>query len=153
MITEHDVEQAQKQWGSAIVRIGSLVEDQDRCRQEACEVLQQLYAFEESTGCLFKPTKARDVPFRNTYAAALSYFVGEDPNFPEDHGFARNPWKSVRFKNSGFLLFEETSLAMGHYWFQDNAGEEIRVEYTFGYLRNRFNQMKISLHHSSLPFS
>ena len=41
---------------------------------------------------------------------------------------------------------------MGNYFFTNLEGQEIKVEYTFGYkLVN--NEIKIDLHHSSLPYN
>ena len=43
---------------------------------------------------------------------------------------------------------------MGHYFFTrfDN-NQEIKVEFTFGYVRSNSGNLIINLHHSSLPFT
>ena len=42
---------------------------------------------------------------------------------------------------------------MGDYVFVDaTSGDEVRVEYTFGYKRNDDGKVRICLHHSSVPY-
>ena len=92
-----------------------------------------------------------DDPFRNSYDEALSYFVGG--MLEEDKGFALQPWTAVRFENEDLLIRDDHALAMGLYYFTDTAGNETKVEYTFGYRLDDDGSVKIELHHSSLPFS
>jgi len=42
---------------------------------------------------------------------------------------------------------------MGDYYFTKTNGEEIKVEYSVGYIKDKHGNLKINLHHSSLPFS
>merc|ERR1711918_184063 len=111
---------------------------------------------------LFKPTKATDHPFRPTGEDAMSYFVGaeamkNDKFKGEDAGFAINGgrgWKSVTFRNHKVDLNADTAQAMGDYIFVDaTSGDEVRVEYTFGYKRNDDGKVRIYLHHSSVPYA
>ena len=44
-------------------------------------------------------------------------------------------------------------MAMGKYFFTPQKGEGVKVEYTFGYVKNDDGKLKIVLHHSSLPYS
>merc|ERR1719261_2384966 len=75
----------------------------------------------------------------------------------EDAGFAINGgkgWKSVTFRNHQIDLNGPTAQAMGDYIFVDaTSGDEVRVEYTFGYKRNEDGKVRISLHHSSVPYA
>jgi hypothetical protein len=41
---------------------------------------------------------------------------------------------------------------MGNYYFTTPEGEEVKVEYTFGYILED-GELLINLHHSSLPFA
>ena len=42
---------------------------------------------------------------------------------------------------------------MGDYVFTDaTSGEQVRVEYTFGYKRCEDGEVRICLHHSSVPY-
>ncbi len=152
MITKKDIETAQEVWGEGVVRIGSLQDNRDQCETYTKKFIAELYDFENKE-VLFKPTKAAMKQFRPTKEGALSYFIGGDPNFPEDKGFALQPWTNVRFENANFIIEEKRALAMGNYYFTDLSGGETKVEYTFGYERNGDGSLKIDVHHSSLPFS
>ncbi len=152
MITQQDVLTAQQEWGKGIVRIGSAMNERRSCEHETERLIDLLYAFERGR-VLFKPTKAADIQFRLTKAGAKSYFIAGDADYPEDHGFALNPWIGVRFENASMILEETRALAMGNYYFTDTDGNEIRVEYTFGYTKAENGNLKIDLHHSSLPYT
>lgn len=41
---------------------------------------------------------------------------------------------------------------MGEYFFTTTDGEDVKVEYSFGYIRDANGDLKINLHHSSLPY-
>ncbi len=142
---------AQAAWGDAIVAIGAAATKGEDPRPVAAEALDRLYAFDLGP-VLFKPTKAAEAPFRVERRGALSYFVGGDPGFPEDHGFALQPWTAVRFEDAAICPIHGGVLTMGHYVFTDLAGAETRVEVSFGYLRDIHGQLRIHLHHSSLPY-
>lgn len=152
MVTEQEVLKAQENWGNGIVKIGSLKDNQAQCEEATEAHLKNLYAFDRGV-VLFKPTKAADVQFRPTYESAMSYFIGGNSKYPEDHGFAIHPWTAVRFENSDIILEETRALAMGNYYFTDLEGVETKVEYTFGYTKDEEGNLKIDLHHSSIPFS
>ena len=92
-------------------------------------------------------------PFRLDKEGARSYFVGGNPSYTEDNGFALKKWKAVRFVNADIILEVNHAIAMGTYFFMDGEGNETRVEYTFGYLRANGDTLKINLHHSSLPYN
>jgi len=151
MITEEEVNKVQEKWANSIIQIGNLKDNRDAHVSEASKLLDGLYAF-EATKVLFKPTKASKEPFRLEREAALSYFIGGNSNFPEDNGFALHPWNSIRFENASFILEEKRALVMGHYYFKGEGEDELKVEYSFGYRKTNNNELKIDLHHSSLPF-
>ncbi|MEM6988979.1 MAG: hypothetical protein AAF721_00735 [Myxococcota bacterium] len=85
--------------------------------------------------------------------AALSYFVAGNEEFGEGKGFALQPWTKVRFENTGVVLGDDHALAMGHYFFTDTDGGGTKVEYSFGYILDANGELRINLHHSSLPYS
>ncbi len=151
MITKEEVLKAQKEWGDAIIKIGSLKNHKKSCVKETEEQLEKLYALEKNK-ILFKPTKASIIQFRPNKEAVKSYFIGGDENFPEDHGFALQPWTKVHFENTGMILEENRAIAMGNYFFTDLNGNETKVEFTFSYSKNDKDMLKIDLHHSSIPF-
>ncbi|OOF26984.1 hypothetical protein [Salinivibrio sp. IB872] len=145
-ISTAEVEQAQKAWGAGIVAIGKASD----ARKVAIEHIEEFYAF-ESGKVLFKPTLASDVQFRGTKKEALSYFIGQD--LEEDKGFALAPYTNVRWENEGIITDQDSALAMGNYFFTKKDGTETKVEYTFGYVKDDEGNVKINLHHSSIPYS
>lgn len=151
MIQKDEVYAAQKQWGELLVEIGS-VKDSEEMRDKSVEKMLSLYDF-ESGEVLFKPTRAVLKPFRKDKKSARSYFVRGDRDFPEDTGFALEPWENVRFENAGIIIEDNRALAMGHYYLTNKAGKEAQVEYTFGYKKDDTGALKIDLHHSSMPFA
>ena len=78
---------------------------------------------------------------------------GGDIEFAEDNGFALLPWSTIVFKNHGFYHHHDIATVMGQYDFFDIDQNITSVEYTFGYVRAKNKQLKIFLHHSSLPYN
>merc|ERR1711871_1629107 len=159
-VTKADVEAAQKLWGDSIASISKVYAEEGDFVAAAGEAAGKLYGYGKSN-VLFKPTKATKNPFRPTAEDAMSYFVGaeamsNDKFKGEDAGFAINGgkgWKSVTFRNHQIDLNGPTAQAMGDYVFVDaTSGDEVRVEYTFGYKRNDDGKVRIYLHHSSVPY-
>ena len=151
-ITAEEVAQAQQTWGEGIVAIGKAHTDGGDFVAAAENHLDTLYAFEAGP-VLFKPTKAAEQQFRMDREGALSYFVGGNDNYGEDHGFAIHPWTNVRFENQATYLHGDYAVAMGNYFFTETDGNVVKVEYTFGYFKTDAGNLKINLHHSSVPFS
>ena len=150
-ITRKEIIKAQNTWGNAIVAIGKANQNGGDFKGLAEETVDNLYAYDEGN-VLFKPTLASEQQFRLTEEDALSYFVGGD--IPEDAGFALRPWSNVRFENAAFSLNCKTALAMGNYFFTDaKTGEETKVEFSFGYIKNKDGKLLIILQDSSLPFN
>ncbi|MEE2879508.1 MAG: phosphoribosyl-AMP cyclohydrolase, partial [Pseudomonadota bacterium] len=85
------------------------------------------------------------------FDGALSYFVGG--SIDEDNGFAIAPYTAVRWENEGTIIDADSAMAMGNYFFTRTTGEEVKVEYSFGYVRGDDGALKIVLHHSSLPYA
>ena len=152
MISLKDIENIQKEWGDSLVKLGSLKNNRVACEKEVELLINKLYGYNNGT-VLFKPTKAKDDQFRPTFEGAKSYFIGGNNDFSEDSGFALQPWTNVRFENASVILNDNNALAMGNYFFTQINGSVVKVEYTFGYFLNENNNLKINLHHSSLPFN
>jgi hypothetical protein len=151
VITEDRIIKAQQDWADALVDIGSVFTAGGDYRKIAEKHLDRLYGYAAGP-VLFKPTRAAVNQFRTTRKGALSYFVGGDPDFPEDHGFALQPWQRVRFENIAISIHGEYGVAMGNYFFTGSDGIEVKVEYSFGYCRDAQGELKINLHHSSMPW-
>ena len=116
------------------------------------DFINKMYDYENGI-VQFKPTKASDSQFRGDVKAAISYFIGSDSDFSEDEGFALNPWVKVDFENNSINIINDIAIAMGNYFFTDNDGRKTKVEYSFVYKKNDIGDLKIILHHSSLPYS
>lgn len=148
---ENKVFSAQESWANYIVEIGKLRSDTKRITVLVKQFIEELYAF-KITKVLFKPTKAKVIPFRRTIEEFISYFIASNNVCPEDKGFALEPWKSVKFENYDITYNEKNVLAVGNYFFENESGHKIKVEYTFGYIIDETGKLKINLHHSSIPF-
>ena len=148
-ISEQAVIDAQITWGEGIVAIATLHADGGDYTARATEHINDLYAYGE-TDVMFKPTLASEDQFRETFDEALSYFIGQDGT--EDHGFAISGWTDVGWENNGIYTDDTSAMAMGNYYFTGPDGNETKVEYTFGYVLVD-GDLKINLHHSSLPYS
>ena len=149
-MTRHDIDNAQQAWGDGIVAIAKAHSEGGDYEAVARNHVETLYAYGMGD-VLFKPTLAAVEQFRPTFDEALSYFVASNNACPEDKGFAIKGWTSVRFENAGVILRETTALAMGNYFFTTPEGDEVKVEYTFGYMLDEVGALRINVHHSSMP--
>lgn len=149
-IDKQDVIAAQQEWGDGIVAIAKVHADGGDFKARASEHIDTLYAYGESP-VMFKPTLAAEDQFRETFDEALSYFIGTQGT--EDHGFAIKDWTNVRWESNGIYTDKDSAMAMGNYYFTGPDGKETKAEYTFGYILDDQGNLKINLHHSSLPFS
>ena len=71
MITNSDIENAQREWGDGIVRIASSYRDGGDYVGAAEEHVHSLYGYGLGP-VLFKPTMASEEQFRPTFQSALS---------------------------------------------------------------------------------
>ena len=149
-ITKQDVVAAQKEWGKGIVEISKVYANDGDFRARASELVDTLYAYGE-TPVMFKPTLASEDEFRETFDQALSYFIGTEGT--EDQGFAIKGWTKVRFENNGIYTDSDSAIAMGNYFFKGSDSNETKADYTFGFIVDDQGNLKINLHHSSLPYS
>ena len=152
-ITEYEVIKAQREWANGIVRIGEVYTEGGDYKIEAAEFIQDMYGFDLGS-VLFKPTLASESQFRNSFDAAKSYFIGGNPAYPEDKGFAIKPYTAVKFNNIGIINNNcRMAIAMGNYYFTPaGSTEEVKVEYTFAYVKDRSGKLRIATHQSSLPY-
>jgi len=146
---EEDIINIQKEWASGIVKMGKLSNDRDSLESFTSDFLDKIYDFDNQV--LFKPTKAANEQFRNSKGSAYSYFIaGDNRECQGDNGFALSNWTEILFDNSNIIINEDIAIAMGNYTFKNEASK-IKVEYSFVY-KNYGNEIKIILHHSSLPY-
>ena len=145
---------ARTRWGEGLVAISSAFEREglDRARSVAEDLLDSTYAYGLAP-VLFKPTMASGAhTFRPSRRGALSYFVGHDPDFPLDRGFGLMGWRHVASVSSHHLIEGKLALWMGWMILTNKAGETTKVDKTFGYMRDAAGNLRIVLHHSSLPY-
>ncbi|MFN3212630.1 MAG: hypothetical protein ACE37M_05985 [Henriciella sp.] len=139
-MTKAEVVTAQRAWAKYVT-------------EQDVDNLLELYDFGTSDQpLLFKPTLTNVI--RLDRAGAKSYFIGGNPDFPHDHGFLKNGWKTVEFHsaagplpNAGGLSYKD----MGQYTFTNGDGNATRADYTFAY-HKLDGRVLISLHHSSLTW-
>merc|ERR1719313_2304782 len=147
------IETAQKAWGDGIVKIAKAHTDGGDFVKEATDHINTLYGYDAKLPVLFKPTLAAEEQFRDTFAKALSYFVASNDACPEDKGFAIKGWTKVRFENEDIITAGNVGMAMGNYFFTTPGGDEVKVEYSFGYMLDGDGNVRIILHHSSMPYA
>ena len=151
-ISVQEVIDAQEEWGQGIVEIGEVYTSGGDYTARATEHLDTLYAYDIGIPVLFKPTLASEDLFRTDFDSALTYFVGSEEPGHEDDGFAIAPYTNVEFDTEEIFTNGDTAMSMGTYDFTTPEGEVITVEYSFGYVRDKNGDLRIVLHHSSLPF-
>jgi hypothetical protein len=157
-ITKAEVNAAQQAWCDALVAIGKTHADGGDAKALASKVLDEAYAYDHG-GVFFKPTLAYgENTFRPTKKGALSYFVGGDPDFPEDKGFALKPWVKARYDNlgdgdEGIQIHGDIAITMGNVWVTDKEGNETMVDKTFVFKKGGDGKLRLIVHKSALPFT
>ena len=142
----------QQKWGNIVIEIGNAYKKNESLENLTSDLLHNIYAFNHCE-VLFKPTLAKNNQFRTTKDEFLSYFLGQNKVCDEDSGFAIKGWKSIEFENYKITEQNNQLLAMGNYYFKDNEDNILKVEYTFGFIKVNSEELKINLHHSSLPYN
>lgn len=153
-ITEADVLAAQNAWGDALVQIATAYDTQGiaAARDIAEDVIDSSYGYTLGP-VLFKPTLAvAPQTFRTTREGAISYFVAQDPNFAADGGFALKGWRSYEIENAAIFIKDGVAVSMGKVRVTDKDGNVTEVDKTWGWTRDAAGDMRIILHHSSLPY-
>lgn len=158
VVTYDEVNAAQQAWCDALVKIGEMKEKGEDYRTYAEQVLSNAYNYDNGK-VFFKPTLAYgSQTFRNDKKGALAYFVGGDPTYPNDKGFALTPWVKARYdnageKNEGIQIYGSIAITMGNVWVTDKSGKEIMVDKTWVFKKGEDGKLRIIVHKSSLPFS
>lgn len=158
VITYDEVNAAQQAWCDALVQIGKLKEEGGDYKGYAEKVLSEAYNYDQGK-VFFKPTLTfGDQTFRNDKKGALAYFVGGDPDYPNDKGFALKPWVKARYdnagdKNQGIQIYGSVAITMGNVWVTDKDGNEVMVDKTWVFRKGKDGKLRIIVHKSALPFS
>jgi len=139
-------------WCEAVVATGKVYAEGGDVKAFANQVLTSAYDYDGGR-VLFKPTlTSGEQTFRPTKEGALSYFVGKNPAYPSDHGFLLEPWTKVWFTNEDFILNGNLALVQCNIHFISDQ-REIFVNKGFAFRIDNEGNVKICLHHSSLPYS
>lgn len=158
IITYDEVNAAQQAWCDALVKIGKLKEEGADYRTYAEKVLSEAYNYDYGK-VFFKPTLAfGNQTFRNDKKGALAYFVGGDPDYPNDKGFALTPWVKARYDNTGnhnegIQIYGSVAITMGNVWVTDKTGKEVMVDKTWVFKKGKDGKLRIIVHKSALPYS
>jgi hypothetical protein len=152
-VSEAEVRAALATWANGLVAISTAYRNEEDYVTLASTVIRNNYNFDNGV-TLFKPTLSSTVPFRTTFAGALSYFVGGNPSFPEDDGFAKNPWKEINFELAGIILGDRDAKVMGWKRLKKTDDSIVSAQFSMSFIRDvTTGGLKIQLHHSSLPYT
>lgn len=154
-ISESQVLSAQKGWCDGLLSISKAYATGGFKSAEttASKILDQAYGYQYGA-VAFKPTLTQaPQTFRPTKVGALAYFVGGNPNYPNDKGFAIKPWQSCAIRNQVIQLHGNLAITMGNVDLTDSSGKLTTVDKTWAFLREPNGEIRIILHHSSLPFT
>lgn len=154
-ITKTEVLDAQRAWCAALVDISKAYETggQSAAKALAEKVIDSAYAYDKG-GVLFKPTlTVNPQTVRTTRAGALAYFVGGDPEFPNDKGFALKGWTSCVAEDNAIIILGETATSLGKVRITNKDGAVVTVDKTWQYVKDQDNNLRIVVHHSSLEYS
>jgi hypothetical protein len=157
-ITKAEVNAAQQAWCDALVAIGKTHTEGGDAKALATKVLSEAYDYDHGK-VFFKPTLTHGAQtFRPTKDGALAYFVGGNPNFPDDKGFALKPWVKARYDNlgdgdEGIMIHGDIAITMGNVWVTAKDGTEVKVDKTFVFKKCDDGKLRLIVHKSALPFS
>jgi hypothetical protein len=163
-----EVKAAQETWCGAVVAMSAAHAEGGLAKSKplASDIIDAAYAYQFGP-VAFKPTWAYgDTTFRTTKDGALSYFIGDDPNY-NDPGFVigspgdgnypnlsnRSPWIECTPEIFVIQVFGNTANAMGWVNFEAADGTTSKVDKTFSYVRDDAGNLRITVHHSSVPYS
>lgn len=153
-INENDLTSARTAWGEGMIAISQAYKKKgiDQATLVANEMLDNLYGFELGA-VLFKPTlSGGNQTFRLDKEGALSYFVGNNPNYPKDSGFGIKDWLEVKSETSSVFIDQNVAMWMGWVTLINKEGTAVKVDKSWGYKKTENGILKIVLHHSSLPY-
>lgn len=154
-ITEQQVLNTQQGWCNGLLAISKAYTTGGFAAAEttASKILDQAYGYQYGA-VAFKPTLTQQPQtFRGTKAGALAYFVGGNPGYPNDKGFAIKPWLKCSIRNQVIQLHGDLAITMGNVDLTDSSGKITTVDKTWAFIREPDGEVRIVLHHSSLPFT
>jgi hypothetical protein len=156
-ITVAEVNAAQQGWCDALLSIAKAHAEGGDYKTIATTVLSTVYNYDNGI-VLFNPTLSFGAQtFRLDKESAAAYFIGGNPKFPNDNGFALKPWVNCSYtnagNNAGVLIEGETAMTMGNVTLIDAKGAQTTVDKFFAFKRGADGKLKIIVHKSALPYS
>ena len=150
-----DVNAAQQTWCDALLSIAKAYATGGDYKSIAVDVLSNIYNYDYGI-VLFNPTLTfGEQTFRLDKEGAAAYFIGGNPKYPNDDGFALKPWVACRYTNAGndagVLIEGDIAATMGNVYLTDNTGAETVVDKLFVFRRGDDGKLRIIVHKSSLP--
>ena len=156
-ITKDEVNKAQKRWCKGLLKICEKYITNGDYKTEAGEFIDKNYDFGKSE-VFFRPTLAMAPHnFRTTREGALSYFIGDNPRFPDDDGFIKKKWVEAKFDNriegkDAIQVHGNIGIAMGNVYLRQEVtigGKWTVVDKVFVYLK-RDGEVRLIVHNSAL---
>lgn len=154
-IAEAEVLAAQQAWCKALVDIATTGAKSGQAAAKALaeKVIDGAYGYQLGA-VLFKPTlTVNPQTFRTTRAGALAYFVGGDPAFPKDTGFALKGWTKCEVDNAAVFIAGDSATTMGKVHITGKDGKVTTVDKTWKFVKDDAGKLRIVVHHSSLEYS
>ncbi|MBM4007916.1 MAG: hypothetical protein FJ292_10270 [Planctomycetes bacterium] len=156
-MTEQQVNAAQQAWCDGLVSVAQTHARGGDAKAVASKMIDDLYDYADGK-VFFKPTLAYGPrTFRPTREGALAYFVGGNPAFPEDTGFALKGWTKARYDNNaaenGIQIHGDIAITMGNVYITGPDGKEVMVDKTFVFRRCKDGNLRLCVHKSALPFN
>ena len=148
-ITTQQIEDAQAAWGEGIVRIAAAHSSGGDYVQVAHDHVTTLYAYDFSS-VLFKPTLAAEQQFRSTFDDALSYFVASTMLAQKTKVLQSGLQFDLKMLISSLLEQSAWQWVITSF---HPEGDDVKVEYSFGYILDEDGAVRINLHHSSMPYA
>ncbi len=154
-VTETEVLAMQQAWCKALVDIAQTHQrsGQPAAKALAEKVLDSAYGYPMGA-VLFKPTLTTNPQtFRTSREGALAYFVGGNPAFPKDTGFALKGWQKCEVDNAAVFIAGDSATTMGKVRITGPDGKVTTVDKTWKFVKDDASKLRIVVHHSSLEYA
>ncbi len=153
-ITVEEVNAAQQDWCDALLSISKAHTEGADYASIAVSVLETNYNYPVGR-VLFKPTLTfGNQTFRLDKEGAAAYFIGGNPSFPNDDGFALKGWTGCAFdngaSNDGVLIDGDFAFTMGNVMLTNATGDVTTVDKFWAFKRDDAGKLRIIVHKSSL---
>ncbi|RGP54313.1 hypothetical protein [Pseudomonas abyssi] len=150
--TDQMVVDSVQRWCDNVVRIGQIHSEGGDVTAAATQILTDTYDYDKGK-VLFKPTLTfGPQTYRPTKEGALSYFIGGNPDFPDDTGFKLKPWMKLWFNKLDYLLHGDLAIVQCNVHLIGEDDSHIFVNKSFVFKMCDDGRVRIVLHQSSLPF-